>query len=1074
MGTSETIFPVAKPSNIFEVLDAWVALQPDALLYAFLDSEGEFIEQFTYRQFVERIEHLAAAFQQQFSDSGEAVLLAYQSGLEMIAALFACNKAGLIGIPTPPLSKSGFAHWQQRIQHLLADDDLQNIALCQHTQSLLTGLFTELSTPQFIEQFQLLNQLVTSDLPHFHSHLARKPVTHNSTFFIQYTSGSTSEPKGVEVTHANLLANAASVVDHPKPIAVSWLPQYHDMGLIGYYINILLSGGCTYGFAPAVFIRRPILWFETMSRYRATASSVPNFALELCLHERRIPRSALAKLDLSSLRFLMVAAEPVKPQTFFAFLDKFSRCGLPRQSLFVAYGLAEFTLAVSNYGRRELRLDTQALSQGKVQIATNDSQQSSTSLMSCGKALTDTTIQIINPGNARPVVADQVGEVWLRGPAKAKGYRNLPKLSAEVFQAALDQHHYLRSGDMGFLYDGELFICGRLKDMLIVNGRNIYPQDIEAALQENCPEIRANAAVAFQANPGNDIVVAAELRRINALPDTSSLLQQLRETLNIPLVKILLLPPKSIPRTSSGKVRRSKTREYYEQGKLTILASIDSATINELEHLKQRYGLRSDQAVVVFDAGLDSLDLVVLLHWLQDRLKTALSDQSADMTWVQRIDMRLFGIITIKQLFAFSDALDTAPEAAIRQATQWLEKAYWLREAEERIGMLADRQYSPADAVKEVSHSQISPAQQGILLTGATGFLGAFLLDSLLTQSDATLYILVRGESVEAAKRRLRHIIIHTLDSKAPIKAFDQRVSIVLGDLEQPLLGLEQRDWNRLSSRVDSIYHNAALVNYLLDYQRMRASNVEGTRRILDFAFCGRRKQLNYISTTFIFGWASKAVLYEQDQNEDMGYLDFGYSQSKWVAEQLVFSAMAQGLPARVFRPALITPALDGRGGDLDITTRLLAFMVKHGVAVETQNQVSFMPVDVTANNIVAIAQQTGTLGLTYHVTRDQHETLPQITKLIQEKTGIKFDYFDLKDFVPEVVKRCTPDDPLYPLLDFLVGSTDNIAAMEYKQYSSTNYQMMREQSSDGLVDEPLEKVVDGIILFLRKNDLMP
>jgi thioester reductase-like protein len=183
---------------------------------------------------------------------------------------------------------------------------------------------------------------------------------------------------------------------------------------------------------------------------------------------------------------------------------------------------------------------------------------------------------------------------------------------------------------------------------------------------------------------------------------------------------------------------------------------------------------------------------------------------------------------------------------------------------------------------------------------------------------------------------------------------------------------------------------------------------------------------------------------------------------------------MAQGLDARVFRPALITPALDGRGGDLDIAIRLLAFIVRHGVCVDTQNQVSFMPVDVSATNIVAIAGQSGTINKTFHVTRDRQETMPQITDILCEKTATSFEAFSLSDFVPEVIARCTPDDLLYPLLDFLVESVDNIAAMEYKLYDNSCYRRARDQSPFGLQDAPLEDVVEGIVRFLKTKSLLP
>ena len=217
-----------------------------------------------------------------------------------------------------------------------------------------------------------------------------------------------------------------------------------------------------------------------------------------------------------------------------------------------------------------------------------------------------------------------------------------------------------------------------------------------------------------------------------------------------------------------------------------------------------------------------------------------------------------------------------------------------------------------------------------ILLTGGTGFVGPFLLLSLLQRTDCKVHVLVRGADQAKAERRLRQEFANVLVKSAPMDRFDARVSTLCGDLARPHFGLRNTEWETLLDRVGTIYHNGALVNYLLDYQHLRAANITGTAQVIDFALTGTRKILNYISTTFIFGWATEDVLHEADQNSGMDHLDFGYSQSKWVAEQLVLSAMSQGLQARIFRPALITPALDGRGGHTDITLRLLAFMIKH------------------------------------------------------------------------------------------------------------------------------------------------
>ncbi|MDZ4779909.1 MAG: SDR family oxidoreductase, partial [Planctomycetia bacterium] len=259
-------------------------------------------------------------------------------------------------------------------------------------------------------------------------------------------------------------------------------------------------------------------------------------------------------------------------------------------------------------------------------------------------------------------------------------------------------------------------------------------------------------------------------------------------------------------------------------------------------------------------------------------------------------------------------------------------------------------------------------------------------------------------------------------------------------------------------------------VNYLSTYAGLRGANVAGTNHVLKLAFDAGAREFNYISTTFVFGWARKSTLYETDRNDSMDRLDFGYSQSKWVAEQVVRDAARHGLRTRTFRPALITPSASGGGcSSFDIVIRLLAFMIKHGIAVDALNQVSFVPVDVTANNIVAIANQPDTIDRTFHVTRDEYANMVEVINIIHTRTGRTFEHFALRDFVPEVIRRCSRSDLLYPLLDFLIGSVENISAMEFKRYDNSSYRRARAATPWGRPDPSMDETVGGILAFMQR-----
>ena len=272
---------------------------------------------------------------------------------------------------------------------------------------------------------------------------------------------------------------------------------------------------------------------------------------------------------------------------------------------------------------------------------------------------------------------------------------------------------------------------------------------------------------------------------------------------------------------------------------------------------------------------------------------------------------------------------------------------------------------------------------------------------------------------------------------------------------------------------MDTVFHNGATVNYLFNYERMRDANVLGTNEVLRLAFEGRSKEFNYVSTTFVFGWAVKDVLWETDFNEDLDLLDFGYSQTKWVAEQVVADAQSKGLSTRIFRPALVSPSITGGGNNFDIAVRLIAFMVNHGIGVDALNQVSFVPADIVANNIVAISTTADTQNKTYHMVRDDYANMLDITALITKLTGRQFEIFSVDEFVPELIRRCRKEDLLFPLLDFLVGSVDNITAMEFKRYDNSSYQAARDASAWGIPDPTLEDTVNGILKFMHRKGII-
>lgn len=1066
--------------SIIEQLRERTRETPDKLLYAFLDIDGRVTQSYTYASFFQRTTDIAAHIRRTHRmQVGDRVLLAYPPGLEIICAFFACVRLGLVPVPVYPPSSHGFQAALYKMNFIAKDSGASAVLTdrsyywsmtLNRTRDRISSLsLSSLSLSSFSRRRDAVSTLKWIVSTNADSGCSGVEEAHCDLLFLQYTSGSTSDPKGVMVSHANILENCDATVDH-LPIGVTWLPQYHDMGLIGYYLFFALKGGTTYGFSPIDFIRRPALWLETISKYGGTASSAPNFAYEYCLRPEKLPPATFETLDLSSLRFLMTAAEPVRANVFQAFLETFQPYGLKPQALFSAYGLAEYTLAVSNYGRTIARFDRAGLNQHRAQIAAAAAPTEAVrTLVSCGKALGSASIKIVEGGRA--LEAGQVGEIWVTGRSKCQGYWRRPELSAINFEAQLrgDDRAWLRTGDLGFMHDGELYICARTKDLIIVRGLNFYPQDIEllveqdAAVRKGCV-----AAFAFDDEGREKLVVVAEVRADP--PDARALNQRLLERLGIVADHFVFVQPKTIPKTSSGKLIRHKARAEWLAGTLKIVDQVEAGrttparAFGPFDAVLRTYGLTGAETWTLPDAGLDSIRLVEFSDDLQSHLVDLGSGELAES-----VNLQVLQQIAICELFDLLEQLVVAaPHAKLLFRRALLQLGKQQREGEQRQ-MRADAalRFSLADMPAPTA---FSAEAGGILLTGGTGFFGPFLLHSLLTQTDEHITVIVRALDEAAGMQRLRDglaLVGGALDG------WEARVAAVCGDLSKPGLGLSPQEWATLTQSVHTIYHNGALVNYLFDYASMRDVNVGGTNEIIRLAHTGRAKVLNYISTTFIFGWSVKDTLFETDCNADMAHLDFGYSQSKWVSEQVVLDALSQGLRGRIFRPALLTPSLGGGGYNLDISIRLLAFMLNHRIGTTAQNQVSFSPADLAAQNMVAIAGVPESEGATFHVTRDAYAMMSDITAILGRLTGQEFQDYPLDDFVPEVIERCHSGDILFPLLEFFVRSTGNISAMEFKRYDNSGYRAARSASRFGVEDPSLDDVVLGMLRFMRRQGIV-
>src|SRR6201996_315702 len=387
-------------ASILDQLDRLGDEHPHKLLYSYLDLNGNPVECYSSSSFIERTKAIAGHLRKKHRFAAQdRLLLAYPPGLEMICAFFGCVRAGLIPVPVYPPSSRGFQSALYKMIHIAKDCQATGILTSKDYHASLKTNLTRSGVSASgvdVDYISGLPWIVTED---FVDMISDEPFIDTSKIlFLQYTSGSTMEPKGVMVTHENILDTCPLVIDHPDPVVVSWLPQYHDMGLIGCYLYPALKGGTMYGFASTDFIQRPILWFDAITTYRATATAAPNFAYDYCLRAGRLSKERLDDCDLSSLRVLMCAAEPVKPDTYTRFLEAFQSYGLKSESFYVAYGLAENTLAVALGGRNIVSVNKCALSLGTARMTTQVSEiDGATQIVSCGTPLRGLDLKIVDP-----------------------------------------------------------------------------------------------------------------------------------------------------------------------------------------------------------------------------------------------------------------------------------------------------------------------------------------------------------------------------------------------------------------------------------------------------------------------------------------------------------------------------------------------------------------------------------------------------------------------------------------------------------------------------------------------------
>ncbi len=647
---------VARRAHLVDVLEAHARETPDTIAFAWRSDDLLHEDKLCYRELLTQAKRIAAELQSRFRP-GDRALLLFPQGLEFIASFFGCLYAGVVAIPICPPRRSRHS---AGIERIIENADPRIV----------------LSTADFVANRQdwygeipSLLRTTWLDLTCLRDGEASwvKPVIESETLaFLQYTSGTTGMPKGVMVTHDNLVHNAEALRGAYPPghsQRAFWLPMYHDMGLIGAMLQTVFDGATSSWISPSAFLRRPLAWLELISQTGAAASGAPDFAYALCV-DRSTPESREG-LDLSRWTVAGSGAELVRPSTIERFSHAFAPCGFRRTAFQPGYGLAEATLVVSyvrpGSSTKILAVEGSAIARNTLKPC-SEAARDVRQLASNGHIGGSQHVAIVDPDSGRPCAAGTIGEIWVSGPNVARGYYNNEAATRETFQARLpgDDRHYLRTGDLGCLLDGHLYVTGRLKELIVVRGRNVYPQDVERVIRECDARLQGAVTAVFSVEllGSERLVVIQEFGRAHRHADFDQLGQEIRLAIGrecgIEVFDLLFVREGTILRTTSGKVRRLQCREDYLAERIEPTArwtdrrheqsvvlghdttkgetTVQARSVDEIRQwLLQRIGMQLDvppqrlsEAQAFSEMGLGSLDMVLICdefeRWLGGQL----------------------------------------------------------------------------------------------------------------------------------------------------------------------------------------------------------------------------------------------------------------------------------------------------------------------------------------------------------------------------------------------------------------------------------------------------------------------
>jgi len=900
----------------------------------FLEDGREISQSFTVEALETRINDVAHVLVEALKPT-DRVLLLFPPGLDFVVGFLACLRAGRIAVPAIPPEPHKPARSLARLGHLV-DDAGPAMVLCSTAvepfRPILEASIPNLSRLPWIDVSTVPHSPHSVDDPH-----------EDGLAFLQYTSGSTADPKGVRIMRRNLNHNLWVIhgVAPAKPEAsVSWLPQFHDMGLIEGILLPLDGGWPAWLMPPWAFLQRPLVWLEAIQRFGAMRSGGPNFAYDLCI--RKISLEARAKLDLSCWKQAYCGAEPIRSATLSAFADAFAPAKFSAANWFPCYGLAEHTvLATCRTHEPHLveSVSTMRLARGKAALAKPF--ERAVDVVCVGEIPPAVTAVVVD-SESKPLPDGRVGEIYLQSGSVADGYWQDEESTNEVFRAKLQvpktsgglSGYFLRTGDLGYRRKKQLFIVGRRKDVLIVHGRNHHAHDVERTAEAAHPAIRRGCVCAVMAPNDDNVetlpVVVCEVDGGITDEKKSEITTAVHRAVTFEhgiSVNVALVAKHTIPKTSSGKLQRRATAHLVAQGSISVPRQTSSLmySMNESEE-----SVEIARLAICRVSGLAPHEIDIQLPPSQLALDSL---QTVDaITEIGRLLGRSISISDWSDAPSLSALIEGVPRGAVP----------WQAHLDRALPVFTRKNKTNAETV---------------LVTGGTGLIGKALVEALRS-TGLRVWKLAREATGAGA---------------------------IAGDISVPRFGLDADRYRALCENVDVVMHVAGAINWVLPYGSLVPTNVNGTDHVLDFCAASGARIVHVSSQIVAHGKDdSPNVVIDDDESpailrDRIAHLPLGYAQSKAVSEWRVQKARENGLDATVVRPGLIPAALDDANPE-DIVSILVRTFVEAGAAPNVDWPFSICPLDHLVRVLVSLVNEGPPL---IHVTDESRSSREIITWLV-------------------------------------------------------------------------------------------